>query len=262
MAFNFGNPYNFGWSSFGPNNFNGQQSAGPPRPPPPGYTPEMLYSGGRYPGVFPYGMPYPNQNVDQNSHYPGANWNFTYPDPLNRFPHVQPNNPTVPVTVAPAVPAVPPTIPPSTSGSVPAILAPSNNVNSVHLPTTSNTSVNLSIQSDSQSLLTTSSNGNDIKSGIIDSDIVNKVSNILSYPNALHNIRLYSSDSEALNNSTKDEPIASETESAADKTSSIEQIVAATLKVASQKIGTPAHMTPAKSDNLASVTYVTFNYFM
>ena len=52
-------PYPFGWNGYAPTSFNGQASAGAsrgpgPAGPPPGFSPEMLYSGARFPGVYPY----------------------------------------------------------------------------------------------------------------------------------------------------------------------------------------------------------------
>ena len=88
MAYNFPNPFQFPWGTgFAANGFNaGTSRPPPPAPPPqatPNFSPDVVYPGARYPGIFRYGMPY--QGGDHNSHF-GAEWNFPYTNNLNRFP--------------------------------------------------------------------------------------------------------------------------------------------------------------------------------
>ena len=87
MAYNFNNPYSFPWSSTFPNGFNAPHPAGTPRPPP-GFSPD-LYSSGRFPGIFPYGMPF--QSGDHNSQFQGPDWNFPYQNNLNQFGPIHQN---------------------------------------------------------------------------------------------------------------------------------------------------------------------------
>ena len=65
MAYNFNNPFNFPWSShaFMANGFTGTHPNGTPQPP--GFSPDTVFPGGRFPAIFPYGMPF--QGADNST---------------------------------------------------------------------------------------------------------------------------------------------------------------------------------------------------
>ena len=87
MAYNFTNPYNFPWpSGFTPNPFSGPHPASTPRP---GF-PSDLYPSGRFPGMFPFGMPY--QGGEHSSQFRGADWTFPYHNNMSPYGPMQQNN--------------------------------------------------------------------------------------------------------------------------------------------------------------------------
>ena len=265
MAYNFNGPFPFPWSGYGPNTYN-PQSAGPRPPPPPGFSPDVMYGAGRFAGVYPFGVPYPNQS----EHYGGTNWNYHYP-------HVQPqcasnsqiNTPnTVPI-IPPAPTSAPATVTQSNiSGLVKTSLSAvgipgdtgSGNINNYSIAqssTASSMDLSKQVQPETKNLADN-----------LETELVNKVTTLLSDFKVLESA-LYSQiqqsetkSSPALNNECQIQvaPICLETQNV-DQSSKLEQILAATLKVASQNYSAPnADLTPSKIDNPGSVRFVVFPF--
>ena len=245
------NPYNFAWPpGYGPPGGFGIQPVGaarpPPPAPPPGFSPDMLFSGSRFPAMYSYGMPYHTQGGEQSSPFGAANWNFPYHH-----------------------------LPVANSSSTQ--LSPSNINSFLPVPVTSNSSSQVGIPNDqplpstARSVSVPGVSGSTICNGNVDNDIVSKVSTILSNPNVLQKalstqIQTETTGKFTTENIAPGKQLSSSTEvcdngsnenSNEHSANTIEKIVAATmLKLAGHNPSTLQDVpTPPNENNLASVRY-------
>ena len=215
-----------------------------PRPPP-GFAPDLnMYS--RFPGVFPYGMPYQSSD-HHNTQFGGGDWNYAYQN-VNRFGSIPPNSttnslPPVDITNLQRFPGNP------MMSMVPPVAGNNDNMQNTSVSDQSNNQRNLpnvlvekkQFTNVSQTPVNNPNRGvinNQInRNNSIDGDIVNKVSSILSDSMMLQSYSHLADDSNIdIPNELCDK---SENQmhlpnNAVDNSSTIKKIVQATLKAASE----------------------------